>query len=865
VTTPYDQLQQVADILGKDRATEIIGQFIPAAMEPIIANVPDDQRQALLVTMAEAGDIYIPPLPTAEKPVAALPDAFPGIPTHISVADTVTQASKALSLPLSEIAKRIAAKPCVEDKLHGIIIHFAKFPDGVPTRLLGECGGASGIVLDFDGHNGKDKVTRTELEARVAAKGLAALFWDSFSATDKDTTFRCVLPSEELIPTNLYKSAARHVCKHVLGITAPDILPASQGYFCQSKPGNSPNVKHYDGAAIDTTYENYELTPETMGAEPGAIGTDEEMTAEQLSEVKVVLAALHKAGHHLSNQSGVWWKVGAFLSGYGALGEEMFLEFSDGDSKFSKRDCLKLLKAKRKEPVKAPGYLFDLAAKHGIANPATGVRQTPEEVFATDFEPPMVGTVGLDPKIAADMNRCVCMHDTLLKLGYGYPNLNGEWIKTDGKVATQQQGGLWSINGHPGINPALATLQVVFRGDVALAEETWRDWSKDTKQMAYFAGAVGGQGGYGAQAMAAFMMKEEATTGFRFIPFGELVSAIIQPRWVVKHWFERNTVTCIAGQPKHGKSFNAFDIGLHVAAGIPWCGMRVEQGPVFVVAGEGQGGTSRRVKGWLLKHPEVTGDIPFYVSNRAITLDAAGAKKVKEIIEGMCAEHNVLPAMILVDTLARSFPGDENKTEDMNTFIAALDQHLKGLDVALIVVHHSTKSGSDVLRGNSALRGALDGLIEVVKADAPNPAGGILIEVKPHWLKDGQTPAPLFFDCEVVSVGFDQDFEEITTLVPMLIANPNQAEAGLTEPQRRALEILRGMQGEDAGVGVPLRDWRAACVEAGIVNGTTAKAIENRMANIVTPLSNANAVFKPGGNDGKYRAVVFATFDDPST
>ena len=354
-----------------------------------------------------------------------------------------------------------------------------------------------------------------------------------------------------------------------------------------------------------------------------------------------------------------------------------------------------------------------------------------------------------------------------------------------------------------------------------------------------------------------------APAGFRFIPLRELADSTIKPRWIVKHWLERNTITCIAGQPKHGKSFIAFDIGLHVAAGMPWCSKRVEQGPVFVICGEGQGGTSRRTKGWLLKHPEVSKDVPFYVSNQSIQLTGEGAKLAMTIIEAMCKKHGVAPSMIIVDTLARSFPGDENKTEDMNAFVAALDTHLKAMDVALVIVHHSTKSGSDVLRGNSALRGALDGLIEVVKADTPSPSGGILSEVKPHWLKDGGTPAPLFFDCEVVCTGLDEDLEEITTLVPKMIEQPGAAAAGLTNIERQALEILRGLQGEDGKIGVPLREWRDACVAAGVIDGPSPKAIARNMErHVVAGLSASDSIFKPGGNDGKYRAVIYASFDN---
>ena len=348
----------------------------------------------------------------------------------------------------------------------------------------------------------------------------------------------------------------------------------------------------------------------------------------------------------------------------------------------------------------------------------------------------------------------------------------------------------------------------------------------------------------------------------KFMTTKEMLETKDAPRWVLKNWFERNTITCIAGQPKATKSFIAFDMGMHIAAGLPWCGNRVEQGPVFVIAGEGQGGVTRRVKAWHKKHPRHDG-IPFHATTKAVTLDHEGAAECAEVISEMCAEHGAKPSMILIDTVARCFPGDENKTEDMAKFVSALDQHLKDMDVAVVIVHHSTKSGSDLLRGSSVLRAALDGLIEVIRSDTPSESGGVLCEVKPHWLKDGATPPTLYFDCEKVAFGVDEDLDPITSLCAVLIGKPQANTADLNESQRSALTILLNMQSPDANVAVKLKEWRGGCATAGVIQGDDAKAIENAMMKkIVEPLLVAGVIFKPEGSAGLYRAVKFASFDD---
>ena len=186
---------------------------------------------------------------------------------QLSVAPNVFAPSKARTMTMTEIATMIRAMPSVANKLDGYALHFAKFPDGAPKRELSNCGGASGVTLDFDGRDG-NTVTRGDLESKVRTKGLAAIFYDSFSADETGTTFRCYLPSATLIPIEHYKSAAQYVCSQVLEIKAPNLLfPASQPYFCQPRIGREPRVTHYLGAPIDTTFNLSDLAPEQVTRE----------------------------------------------------------------------------------------------------------------------------------------------------------------------------------------------------------------------------------------------------------------------------------------------------------------------------------------------------------------------------------------------------------------------------------------------------------------------------------------------------------------------------------------------------------------------------------------------------------------------
>lgn len=53
------------------------------------------------------------------------------------------------------------------------------------------------------------------------------------------------------------------------------------------------------------------------------------------------------------------------------------------------------------------------------------------------------------------------------------------------------------------------------------------------------------------------------------------------------------------GEPGSKKSFVALDQGLCIAAGVPWLGHEVKQGPVVYIAAEGAYGLKRRRDAWM--------------------------------------------------------------------------------------------------------------------------------------------------------------------------------------------------------------------------------------------------------------------------
>jgi hypothetical protein len=138
------------------------------------------------------------------------------------------------------------------------------------------------------------------------------------------------------------------------------------------------------------------------------------------------------------------------------------------------------------------------------------------------------------------------------------------------------------------------------------------------------------------------------------------------PEFLVEGLIETETLSLMFGDPGCGKSFVGADLGLSVATGTPFHGRKVKQGPVFLIAGEGHNGLTRRFAAWS-KHKGVSiAGAPLFMSNRpAQFLDANSAREVAEAVHALAAQHGN-PVLIEIDTLARNYgPGDENSTRDI--------------------------------------------------------------------------------------------------------------------------------------------------------------------------------------------------------
>ena len=305
----------------------------------------------------------------------------------------------------------------------------------------------------------------------------------------------------------------------------------------------------------------------------------------------------------------------------------------------------------------------------------------------------------------------------------------------------------------------------------------------------------------------------------RLLAAGRLLQAPKPIAWLVRDHLEQNCVALLIGAPAAGKSFAAIDMACCIATGTPWQGQPVSQGPVFFVLGEGHNGFRRRLMAWEVTHEAGLADAPLYITQRAVTLtDDEAAQDLSEAIQSLREQSGADPALIIVDTVARAFRGDENAASDMARFLASVDEVRGHWRASVLLVHHTGHGAEDRARGSSALRGAVDWEYLVKREDNT-------IALSCTKAKDAAAPATRHFELQQVELPWEDDEgKPQTSAVLHATSAPTAAPKvrGLGERQQKALEALEQLaerQGDNlARAGHPrdqarvsIEDWKDAC------------------------------------------------------
>lgn len=311
---------------------------------------------------------------------------------------------------------------------------------------------------------------------------------------------------------------------------------------------------------------------------------------------------------------------------------------------------------------------------------------------------------------------------------------------------------------------------------------------------------------------------------FCLIHGADLANDLQPTTWLIEDFLEANTLALLHGVPGAGKTFVAIDMAMCVATGQPWHGHDVEQGSVVYIAGEGHEGIKRRLRAWTEFQGRTFDDsIPIWCSNRGLNLlSYAAAIEAVEVIDEVSKQVGS-PSLIVIDTLARNFLGDENSSQDMSKFLAHVDMLLRHkYSATVLVVHHPSKRDTSQGRGSSALWGAVDVQYKVSDVDE------LLIELEPQKMKDAEKPDSVHFRLAEIELPVlnKKGKAETSLVVDCPIGQERQraanGEVRLSRNQAAALRILHRLHAEQSStyeyssLGVAVSDWKCECTEAGI-------------------------------------------------
>tara|TARA_R100000664_G_scaffold11765_1_gene19000 strand:- start:1676 stop:3655 length:1980 start_codon:yes stop_codon:yes gene_type:complete len=269
----------------------------------------------------------------------------------------------------------------------------------------------------------------------------------------------------------------------------------------------------------------------------------------------------------------------------------------------------------------------------------------------------------------------------------------------------------------------------------------------------------------------------------RFYHAKEAIDNIETPRWIIRNVAEEDSIIGMFGSPKAGKSFVAIDMACCVATGKDWHEKTTKEGLVLYLCAEGHRNLAKRLLSWSVLNKTSLDDSKFHYSDRGVSiqdpLDAELMRNEALVLQDLYKEP---PKLVIIDTVARNFVGNENSTEDMNSFIYSVDRWLREeFRCGVLLVHHTGHNEKGRGRGSSVLPAALDAELRVKKNDGLDHADWSL-DLEQTLVKDGRGISPMRFqfqECEFMEL---KDEDGYPTTSGGLISIPYEAK-----PEKKAL------------------------------------------------------------------------------
>ncbi|UOF77233.1 regulatory protein repA [Caudoviricetes sp.] len=267
-------------------------------------------------------------------------------------------------------------------------------------------------------------------------------------------------------------------------------------------------------------------------------------------------------------------------------------------------------------------------------------------------------------------------------------------------------------------------------------------------------------------------------------------------KWLIKKVIPKESLIMVYGPSGAGKTFCVLDMAMSIASGRKdWFGLKVNQGNVVYLAGEGHAGLRQRVAAWNQTYQPK--ELGMFVSKGGCDLNTStGLQKIVQSLD----EIKTTPDLIIVDTLHRFLLGDENSAQDTKTLLDACSALTKHYRCSVMLVHHVGVADTAQLRprGSSSWWGALDSAVCLVAAKEEGNIPMQMIQLK---AKDDECVAPRSAGLQVVPINgwIDDDGDQVTSCILV----PKTPPATTPNLAREVFEIAWDKAGREEVDGLP--------------------------------------------------------------
>jgi hypothetical protein len=282
------------------------------------------------------------------------------------------------------------------------------------------------------------------------------------------------------------------------------------------------------------------------------------------------------------------------------------------------------------------------------------------------------------------------------------------------------------------------------------------------------------------------------------IVFWDDIKPNTDARDFVEGMFLDESMSVIYGQSNSGKTFWMADVAMHVAAGLEWRGLAVEQRGVAWVAMEGSHGIYNRIEAWRLEHGMENTTLPFVVIPVALDLLNPDADTGPLIAALQAAQERLgMPfGLIVVDTLSRAMAGgNENAPDDMGALVTNGTRIQQTVKAHVAWIHHAGKDDAKGARGHSLLRAATDTEIEI-------SAEGSQRQARVTKQRELDCSGEYGFTLRIVELGKNRRGKPVTTcVVEHNTGAVDTTKRRLEGHNKRAFDVLANLIAASGKVG----------------------------------------------------------------